>query len=104
VAQEYFTDFWIVTHDGRKLFPAKIRNRTTGRSTFRQLDPGTNLTSRNTEFDSVEDAVRAFLAGACIRFGAASEPDDRGFSRDGRLVASYGSTPSFRAANPTFRW
>lgn len=104
MAQDYFIEFWIDTFDGRRLHPARIKNRTTGRLTYRQLTASSNLTSTNIEYDTAEEVVQAFLAGASVRFGSSSTTDDRGFTRDGRLVKSFGSTPMFRAANPSFFW
>ncbi|MBL8600062.1 MAG: hypothetical protein JNL14_20185 [Devosia sp.] len=99
MADFYFRDFWIETTDGRKLFLARIVNQLTGRSTYRQLSSETNLTTDNVEYGNPRDAVMAFLAGGCMRFGA-QNTDDRGFSLTGRLVKSTHATKKFRAENP----
>ncbi len=100
MAQEYSHDFWIETVDGRKLFPARIRHRISGRVTFRELAPGSNRTADNLEHPDAVSAIEAFLRGACIRFGAPG-CDDRAFVRDSPLILRLGYSPGFKAANPS---
>ena len=103
MAQEFFLEFWIELTDGRKLFLAKILNEVTGRVTFRQLASDSNLTAKNTEYDTPQEAVAAFLNGACMRFGSRKD-NDRGFARDGRLFKSYGVTRKFKDQHANLNW
>ena len=97
---EYYTEFWIVTTDGRKLYPSLIRDRQTGRLSYRTLANGSNLKSAGKSYDDPVEAIRAFLAGASLRFGAPGHTDNR-FDLRGPKTARVDATPAFRAANPS---
>lgn len=100
---EYFNDFWLVTTDGRKLFPAKIKDRDSGRLAFRTLAKGSNLKADGKEFDEAPAAIEAFLKGASLRFGAPGHTANR-FDLKGPKTAKVDATQGFRAAHPHLRF
>lgn len=103
MAQAYFREFWLVTTDGRKLYPARIKDRDTGVVAYRTLAKGVNNKSLGREYADPVDAIAAFLRGASLRFGAPGEPDNR-FDLRGPKTARVDATAVFRSANPTLRF
>lgn len=103
MAQSYFEDFWLFTTSGEKLFPARILDKDTGRATFRALARGNNEKANGRQFDDPVEAIKAFLSGKALRFGAPGVPDNR-FYHDGPQTAKLGATPGFRAAHPNLRF
>ncbi|MEJ1157317.1 hypothetical protein [Prosthecomicrobium sp. N25] len=53
--------FWLVSEDGVKLYPVRIRNRLTGRSAFRICPASTNITSEQIEVDNIDEVERAVV-------------------------------------------
>ncbi len=54
-----------------KLYPARIRNRQTGRSAFRICPASTNITSKQIEVDDIEEVERAVVVdGHGVRVAA----------------------------------
>ena len=100
---KYFTEFWLVTTDGRKLFPARIKNRDNDRLTFRALAKGDNTKASGEEFDDPIEAIRAFLSGRSLRFGAPGEKDNR-FDLRGPKTMKVDATSAFRIANPGLKF
>jgi hypothetical protein len=93
VAQSYFREFWIITNKGEKLYPALIRNRASGKASYRILADGSNKISDGEEVNNPVEAIGKFLAFRSLRFGREGAPDNR-----------LGASPAFKASNPSVRW
>jgi hypothetical protein len=103
VAQSYFKDFWIITTDGDRVFPARILDKDTGEATYRTLARGNNEKANGRLYREPLPAIEAFLNGAALRFGPVGKSDNR-FYKDGPKTARVDATPAFRAANPHLRF
>jgi len=103
LAQDYFKHFWLITTDGRKLYPALVRDRATGVVAYRSLAKGSNKKADGREYTDPIEANRAFMGGASLHFGAPGEPDNR-FDLDGPKTARVDATVAFRAANPGLKF
>lgn len=103
MAQDYFKEFWLISTDGRKLYPARIRDRDTGVVAYRTLAKGINDKSAGRAYEDPVEAIRAFLTGASLRFGAPGHTDNR-FDLRGPKTSRVDATAAFRATNPALKF
>lgn len=92
MADPYMRDFWIVSDQGKTLYPKLIRNRDTGVDRYQLLAKGSNDKVDGDETTDAVEAVRRFLEGESLRFGNETEPANR-FDVGGGHIASFGITP-----------
>jgi hypothetical protein len=104
LAQSYYKEFWIITKSREKLYPALIKNRTTGKSSYRILADGSNTQSDGQEIADPVEAIRSFLAFKSMRFGREGGGHDNRYKRGSEFVVEIGATAAFRSSNPSLLW
>jgi hypothetical protein len=86
---DYETRFWFEHQSGNRLYPYRLKNRDTGRSTFRVAKPGTgaNRKENQSELDDVEEVFRhVFSLGYSVRMRG-DDPKFNGlYARDGYSI------------------
>jgi hypothetical protein len=87
--------FWFQHESGDRLYPYRIKNRTTGRVAFRAAPPGTgnNITENQIELDHEEDLYRyVFAMGWSTRMRSRSGSWNGLYNKDGRSIVLTSET------------
>lgn len=83
------TRFWFEHEKGIRLYPYRLKNRTTGRVMFRVAKPGTgaNRNVNQIELDDVEDVFRhVFGMGYSVRMRALDAKFNGLYNKDGYSI------------------
>lgn len=91
----YDIRFWFLHRNGTRLYPYRLKNRDTGRATFRVAKPGTgaNRKENQIELDDVEEVFRyVFGLGYSVRLRGADPKFNGLYSQHGSSISATSET------------